>query len=40
MIDLSKYENKLVRKHQVVRMLWTIAWTLGASWLPRSLGSG
>lgn len=39
-IDLSKYENKLGRKHQVVRMLWTIAWTLGASWLPRSLGSG
>ena len=39
-IDLSKYENKLGRKHQVVRMLWTIVWTLGASWLPRSLGSG
>lgn len=39
-IDLSKYENKLGRKHQVVRMLWTIAWALGASWLPRSLGSG
>ena len=38
-IDLSKYENKLGRKHQVVRMLWTIVWTLGASWLPRSLGS-
>lgn len=39
-IDLSKYENKLGRKHQAVRMLWTIVWTLGASWLPRSLGSG
>ena len=39
-IDLSKYENKLGRKHQVVRMLWTIVWTLGASWLPRSLGCG
>lgn len=39
-IDLSKYENKLGRKHQVVRMLWTIVWTLGASWLPQSLGSG
>lgn len=39
-IDLSKYENKLGRKHQIIRMLWTIVWALCASWLPRSLGSG
>ena len=34
------YENHLGRKHQIVRMLWTITWTLFASWLPRSVGSG
>lgn len=39
-IDLSKYENHLGRKHQVIRLLWSIAWTLCASWLPRSIGRG
>jgi len=37
-IDLSKYENCLGPKHQLVRLLWTIVWTLCARWLPRSLG--
>lgn len=39
-IDLSKYENHLGRIHQVVRLVWGITWTIGASWLPRSMGSG
>lgn len=39
-IDLSTYENHLGRKHQVIRLVWGIIWTLGASWLPRSIGSG
>lgn len=39
-IDLSKYENHLGRKHQVIRLVWNIAWILFARWLPRSLGSG
>lgn len=33
----TKYENHLGRKHQVVRMLWTITWVLFANWLPRSV---
>ena len=39
-IDLSKYENCLGRKHQVIRLLWGITWTLLARWLPRSIGRG
>ena len=35
----QKYHNSLSRKHQIVRMLWAIVWTLGARWLPRSVGS-
>lgn len=34
------YENHLGRRHQVVRLLWTLTWTVGARWLPRSVGSG
>lgn len=34
------YENRLGRKHQVVRLLWTMVWAVGARWLPRSMGSG
>lgn len=37
-IDLSKYQNCLSRKHQLVRLLWTIVWLLCARWLPRSVG--
>lgn len=39
-IDLSKYENQLGRKHQVIRLLWGIIWPLGTWFLPRSVGSG
>lgn len=39
-IDLSKYHNALSRKHQIIRLLWGIAWGLLARPLPRSLGLG
>lgn len=39
-IDLSKYENHLGKKHQLIRLLWSVVWTIGARWLPRSVGSG
>ena len=39
-IDLSRYHNALSRRHQVVRMLWTMVWGLLARPLPRSVGSG
>lgn len=39
-IDLSKYENHLGRKHQVIRLVWGIVWGVFASWLPRNMGSG
>jgi putative colanic acid biosynthesis acetyltransferase WcaF len=37
-IDLSKYENKLGRVHQLKRLLWICCWTLLAKPLPRSFG--
>lgn len=39
-IDLSKYENHLGRKHQMIRFVWGIVWSLGTWFLPRSMGSG
>lgn len=39
-IDLSKYENYLGRKHQMIRLIWGIVWPLGTWFLPRSMGSG
>lgn len=39
-INLSQYKNRLGIRHQVNRFFWNIVWTLLASWLPRSLGSG
>lgn len=36
----SKYVNHLSRKHQIVRMLWLLTWTIGARWMPRSVGAG
>lgn len=34
------YVNHLGRKHQVVRLLWSLSWGLLASWIPRSIGLG
>lgn len=39
LIDLSKYKNKLGVKHQFIRFLWGIVWTIFAKPLPRSIGS-
>lgn len=39
-IDLSKYENHLGRKHQMIRLVWGIVWPLGTWFLPRSMGNG
>ena len=39
-IDLSKYQNSLSRKHQIIRLVWSVIWTLCASWMPRSIGKG
>lgn len=36
----NRYINHLGRKHQLIRMLWTIVWSICARWLPRSIGSG
>lgn len=36
----ERYVNHLGRKHQIVRMMWIIVWSVGARWLPRSIGSG
>lgn len=36
----QQYENKLGRKHQVIRLVWMIVWGMCAAWLPRSLFSG
>ena len=38
-IDLSQYHNTLNRKHQIIRLIWTIVWGLFARPLPRSVGS-
>jgi putative colanic acid biosynthesis acetyltransferase WcaF len=38
-IDLSKYENTLSRKNQVMRLLWSITWAIFARPLPRSIGN-
>lgn len=39
-IDLSKYQNALSRRNQIIRLLWTICWGLLARPLPRSMGQG
>lgn len=39
-INLSQYHNALSRKHQIIRMLWTVVWGIFARSLPRSVGSG
>lgn len=39
-MGIQKYQNKLGRKHQVIRLLWSIVWALLARPLPRSVGNG
>jgi putative colanic acid biosynthesis acetyltransferase WcaF len=38
-VDLSKYENRLSKKHQILRFIWSIVWLLFARPFPRSLGN-
>lgn len=35
-----KYKNKLGRKHQIIRLIWGIVWTILARPFPRSVGNG
>jgi putative colanic acid biosynthesis acetyltransferase WcaF len=39
-LDLSQYENKLSRKNQILRLLWTVIWAIFARPLPRSMCGG
>jgi putative colanic acid biosynthesis acetyltransferase WcaF len=39
-LDLSQYQNKLSRRNQILRLLWSVVWTVFARPLPRSLCSG
>ena len=39
-IDLSKYHNTLGRRHQLIRLVWSVMWGVLAHPLPRSMGSG
>lgn len=39
-IDLSNYQNTLSRKHQLVRLLWSLIWTVFARPFPRSVANG
>lgn len=36
----NKYKNKLGRKHQIIRFIWSFCWIVFASWIPRSIFSG
>lgn len=38
-IDLSQYQNKLGRKHQIIRFIWNILWCIFARPLPRTIGN-
>ena len=38
-VDLSKYQNKLSKGNQLKRLLWSLAWSLLAKPLPRSVGN-
>jgi putative colanic acid biosynthesis acetyltransferase WcaF len=40
MIDLSKYHNPLGRRHQFIRLCWSVVWFVFAKPIPRSLGNG
>ena len=39
MDDFNKYQNKLGRKHQIIRLIWSVVWALLARPLPRSMGN-
>lgn len=37
-VDISHYRNAFSRKHQIVRFLWSLTWTILARPFPKSLG--
>ena len=37
-VDIAHYHNVLSRKHQIIRLLWGIAWPMATWFLPRSMG--
>ena len=39
-VDLPKYKNRLGCKHQILRLIWGIIWTVLARPLPRTIGNG
>lgn len=39
-IDLSKYQNQLTLRDQVLRLIWTVVWCVFARPIPRSLLNG
>ena len=39
-VDLSQYKNRLSRKNQLARLLWSVVWLLLARPIPRSLCNG
>ena len=39
MIDLSKYKNTLGRKHQLIRIIWSVVWFVFTWPFPKSTGS-
>ena len=39
-MEYHKYNNRLGRRHQVIRLIWTIVWMLFARPFPRSVANG
>jgi putative colanic acid biosynthesis acetyltransferase WcaF len=39
-LNLTKYHNVYDKKHQLIRLLWTLVWSLGTCFLPMSIGAG
>lgn len=36
----NPYVNHLGRRHQIIRIIWSLSWGILASWIPRSILSG
>lgn len=37
-MEKNRFINRLGLKHKIIRLLWSMLWTLTAKWLPRSIG--
>ncbi len=40
LINIANYHNELSRKHQFIRLIWSIIWPICTWFLPRSVGFG